>query len=91
MYIHEGNIYYIQGEAHKVLQSDSTQTIDHIQKCFRQKFQHSRRPSYWTNLFLIGGRQGQLHFFKSNHVFTRMTLCCRSLNRVVEYGGLLEH
>ena len=25
----------IQGEAHKVLQSDSTQTIDHIQKCFR--------------------------------------------------------
>ena len=29
----------IQGEAHKVLQSDSTQTIDHIQKCFRQKFQ----------------------------------------------------
>ena len=30
---------YKQGEAHKVLQSDSTQTIDHIQKCFRQKFQ----------------------------------------------------
>ena len=30
---------YRQGEAHKVLQSDSTQTIDHIQKCFRQKFQ----------------------------------------------------
>ena len=28
----------IQGKAHKVLQSDSTQTIDHIQKCFRQKF-----------------------------------------------------
>ena len=28
----------IQGEAHKVLQGDSTQTIDHIQKCFRQKF-----------------------------------------------------
>ena len=25
----------IQGEAHKVLQSDSTQTINHIQKCFR--------------------------------------------------------
>ena len=35
----------LQGEAHKVLQSDSTQTIDHIQKCFRQKFQCSRRPS----------------------------------------------
>ena len=35
---------HIQGEAHKVLQSDSTQTIDHIQKCFRQKFQFSRRP-----------------------------------------------
>ena len=36
----------IQGETHKVLQSDSTQTIDHIQKCFRQKFQCSRSPSY---------------------------------------------
>ena len=36
----------MQGEAHKVLQSDSTQTIDPIQKCFRQKFQCSRRPSY---------------------------------------------
>ena len=51
------NIYLsliIQGEAHKVLQSDSTQTVDHIQKCFRQKFQCSRRPSYWTTLFFIG-------------------------------------
>ena len=38
--------FYIQDEAHKVLQSDRTQTIDHIQKCFRQKFQCSRRPSY---------------------------------------------
>ena len=28
-------LYDIQGEAHKVLQTDSTQTIDHIQKCFR--------------------------------------------------------
>ena len=37
---------HIQGEAHKVLQSDSTQTTDHTQKCFRQKFQCSRRPSY---------------------------------------------
>ena len=26
------SIYIIQGEAHKVLQSDSTQTIDYIQK-----------------------------------------------------------
>ena len=47
--VHKGNV---QGEAHKVLQSDSTQTIDHIQKCFRQKFQCSRRPSNWTTLFL---------------------------------------
>ena len=47
---------YIQGETHKMLQSDSTQTIDHIQKCFRQQFQCSRRPSYWTTLFFfIGG------------------------------------
>ena len=35
----------IQGEAHKVLQSDSTRTIDDIQKCFIQKFQCSRRLS----------------------------------------------
>ena len=34
----------IQIDAHKVQQSDSTQTINHIQKCFRQKFQCSRRP-----------------------------------------------
>ena len=45
----------IQGEAHKVLQSDNTQTIDHIQKCFIEKFQCSRRPSYSTSLFFIGG------------------------------------
>ena len=45
------DLQYIQGEAHKVLQSDSTQSIHHIQKCFRQKFQCSRRPSYWTALF----------------------------------------
>ena len=44
----------MQGED-KVLQSDSTQTINHIQKCFRQKFQCSRRPSYSTTLFFIGG------------------------------------
>ena len=49
------NLSYIQGEAHKVLQNNSTQTIDHIQKCLRQKFQFSRRPSYWTTLFFIGG------------------------------------
>ena len=46
-----------QGEAHKVLQSYSTQTIDHIQKCFRQKFQCSRRPSYSTVL------NGTMYFF----------------------------
>ena len=33
------------------LQGNSTQTIDHIQKCFRQKFQCSRMPSYSTTLF----------------------------------------
>ena len=47
----------IQGEAHKLLQSDSTQTIDHIQKCFRRKFQCSRRPSYWTTLFFYRWRR----------------------------------
>ena len=45
----------VQGEAHKVLQSDRTQTIYHIQKCFRQNFQCSRRPSYSTTPFFIGG------------------------------------
>ena len=45
----------IQGEAHEVLQSDRTQTIDHILKCFRKKFQCSRRPLYSTILFFIGG------------------------------------
>ena len=58
----------IQSEAHKVLQSDSTKTIDHIQKCFRQKFQCSRRPSYSTTLFFLSVealkiRQGPLNFF----------------------------
>ena len=48
----------IQGEAHKVLQSDSTQTIDQIQKCFRQKFQcregrHTRPPYF----FISGGAE----------------------------------
>ena len=56
-----------------MLQSDSTQTIDHIQKCFRQKFQCSRRPSYWTTLFFsveaLKLRQGQLHISKWNYVF----------------------
>ena len=33
--------------------SDSTQAIDHIQKCFRQKLQCSRRPSYSTTLFFF--------------------------------------
>ena len=47
----------IQGEAHKVLQSDSTQTIDHIKKCFRQKFQCSRKTSYSTNLFFYRWRR----------------------------------
>ena len=45
------NFRFIQGEANIVLQSDSTQTIKHIQKCLRQKFQCSRRPSYSTTLF----------------------------------------
>ena len=68
----------IQGEAHKVLQSNSTETIDHIQKCFKQKFQCSRRPSYWTTPFFsvesVKLRQGQLHFLKWKHVFFSMKL-----------------
>ena len=57
-----------------MLQSDSTQTTDHIQNRFKQKFQRFRRPSYSSNLFFLSVealklRQGQLHFFKWNHVF----------------------
>ena len=59
----------IQGETHKVLQSDSTQTIDHIQKCFRQKFQYSKRPSYWTTLFFYRWRRWS--YVKVNSTFLR--------------------
>ena len=51
----EVNLGYIQGEAHKVLQRDITQTIDHIQKAFWQKFQCSRMSSFSTTLLFIGG------------------------------------
>ena len=46
---------YIQGEAHKVYTlSESTQTIDHIQKCFRKKFQCSRRGFIlYVSIFLL--------------------------------------
>ena len=53
--LHRILILYIQGEAHKLLQSNNTKTIDHIQKYFKQKFQCSRGPSYSTTLFFIGG------------------------------------
>ena len=53
--------------AHKVLQSDGTQTIDHIQKCFRQKFQCSRRPSYTTTLFFYRWRRW--NYDKVNSIF----------------------
>ena len=61
------------------LQSDSTQTIDHIQKCSRQKFQCSRRPSYSTTLFFYQWRHwsyakfnsaflnGPMYFFRWNY------------------------
>ena len=62
----------IQAEAHKVLQSDSTQTIDHIQKCFRQKFQWSRRPSYWTTLFLYRWRRWS--YLNVNPTFSNGTM-----------------
>ena len=64
--------WYIQGEAHKVLQSDSTQTIDHIQKCFRQKFQCSRRPSYSTTLFFC--RWKRWSYVKVNSTFLNGTM-----------------
>ena len=63
--------YNIQDEAHKVLQSYSTQTIDHIQKCFRQKFQCSRRPSYSTTLFFYRWRRWS---FKVDSTFLNGTM-----------------
>ena len=47
-------LFLIQSKAHKVLQSDNTETIDHIQKCFREKLQCSRWSSFWTTLFFMG-------------------------------------
>ena len=41
----------IQGEAHKVLQSDSTETINHIRKCFSAREGRHTGPPY----FFIGG------------------------------------
>ena len=58
-----------------MLKSNSTQTIDHIQKCFRQTFYGSvregrhARPPYFLSVEALKLRQGQLHFFKWNHVF----------------------
>ena len=52
--------------------SDSTQTIDHIQKCFRQKFQCSRRPSYWTALFFYRWRHWS--YVKVNSTFLNGTI-----------------
>ena len=61
----------MQGESHKVLQSDYTQTIDYIPKCFRQKYQCSRRPSYWTTLFFYQWRRWS--YVKVNSTFLNGT------------------
>ena len=68
----EKAFFDIQGKAHKVLQSDSTQTIDQIQKCFRQKFQCSRRPSYWTTLCFYRWRRWS--YVKVNSTFLNGTM-----------------
>ena len=47
-------MFHIQGEAHKVLQSDSTQTIDHTQKCFRQIFSFREGRHIRALYFFIG-------------------------------------
>ena len=62
----------IHGEAHKVLQSDSTQTIDHIQNCFRQKFQCLRMPSYSTTPFFYLWRRWS--YVKVNSTFLNGTM-----------------
>ena len=55
-----------------MLQSDSTQTIDHIQKCFRQKFQCSRRLPNWTTLFFYRWRCWS--YVKVNSTFSNGTM-----------------
>ena len=65
------NIHKVH-KAHKVLQSDSTQIIDHIQKCFRQKFQCSRRPSHSANLLFNGWRRWS--YVKVNSTFLNGTM-----------------
>ena len=47
-------------------------TIDHIQKCFRQKFQCSRRPLYWTTLFFYRWRRWS--YVKVNFTFLNGTM-----------------
>ena len=96
----------IQGEAHEVLQSDRTQTIDHILKCFRKKFQCSRRPLYSTILFFIGGgaeatsvEAGGMNISPDCVAEAQLATCAwrscsvstKKKNRVVQYDGLLEH
>ena len=53
-----------------MLQSDSTQTIDHIQFQKAVVIDHS----IFLSVEALMLRQGQLHFFKRNHLFFSMTL-----------------
>ena len=56
---------YTQGEAHKMLQSDITQTIDHIQECFRQKFQCSRTQGHSSHAKYENSRK--IETYQNNH------------------------
>ena len=66
--------FNIQGEADKVLQSDSTQALLIISKNVSVKsfsVQEGRHtgPPYFLSVKALRLRQGQLHFLKWNYVF----------------------
>ena len=86
LHLREVLIFFFH-EAHKVLQSDSTQTIDHIQKCFRQKFQCSRRPSYWTTLFFYRWRRWS--YFKVSSTFLTLSGAHFSVKLILAINGNL--
>ena len=48
-----------------MLQSDITQTIDHIQECFRQKFQCSRTQGHSSHAKYENSRK--IETYQNNH------------------------
>ena len=64
----------LQGEAHKLLQNVSTQTIDNIQKKFQTKVSVFKKAvildhPIFLSVVALKLRQSQLNFSKWTHVF----------------------